>query len=157
MRALFKMTREEVQAIRERSEAIQKMCIDEEIEKGDFLFVDHHLPRKSGTDKHFLDETSWDLSDEEMRFVKEGLQMLEKYHKAFYAGTLESGADILPLWLAFPLYPRDTMGWRMGAGEDYGMKWVSWFGGLSEEEQRKYNEKFPMPDYWAMVGLTTKQ
>lgn len=70
------MTREEVQTIRERSEAIQKMCIDEEIRKGDFLFIDHRLPRKGDTDKHFLDETGWDLSDEEMQFVKEGLQML---------------------------------------------------------------------------------
>lgn len=151
------MTREEVQAIRERSEAIQKMCIDEEIDKGDFLFVDHHLPRKSGTDKHFLDETGWDLSDEEMQFVKEGLQMLDGYRQAFYDDNLESGADVLPLWLAFPLYPRGTMGWRMGAGERYGMEWGKWFGGLSEEEQRKYNEKFPMPDYWAKVGRITKQ
>ena len=43
-----------------------------------------------------------------------------------------------PPWLAYPEYERYSLGWRMGSGEDYLDRFVSWFEALGEKEREIY-------------------
>ncbi len=53
-----------------------------------------------------------------------------------------------PPWIAYPHIERYSIGWRMGYGEDYIMKWGKWYDALSEKEQKEYQELFPAPITW---------
>ncbi|MBR6744706.1 MAG: DUF1768 domain-containing protein [Clostridia bacterium] len=57
-----------------------------------------------------------------------------------------------PPFLAFPSYGRYSMGWRMGSGEGYVIKFGAWLRRFCEEDQRIYQNLFPSPitlfDYW---------
>lgn len=53
-----------------------------------------------------------------------------------------------PVWIAFPLIPWGSIGWRMGAGEDYWHAWLAWFNGLSAEERAAYQQTWPEPEMW---------
>ena len=54
-----------------------------------------------------------------------------------------------PPWLAYPGYERYSLGWRMGSGEDYLDRFVSWFEALGEKEREAYRARFPEPFTWA--------
>ena len=54
----------------------------------------------------------------------------------------------LPLWLAFPEIPRYSIGWRMGAGEDYVMAFGNWWEKLSLKAQQEYQQRYPEPADW---------
>jgi hypothetical protein len=53
-----------------------------------------------------------------------------------------------PLWKRFPNYPKSSMGWRMGGGEDYLDEWRRWFVGLDPGTRETYIEQNPEPDGW---------
>ena len=57
-----------------------------------------------------------------------------------------------PPFLEFPSYGRYSMGWRMGSGEGYVMKFGAWLERFCEEDQKIYQNLFPSPitlfDYW---------
>lgn len=53
-----------------------------------------------------------------------------------------------PPWLAYPKIERYSIGWRMGYGEDYIMKWGSWYDSLTNEEKMEYQTLFPEPVTW---------
>ena len=57
-----------------------------------------------------------------------------------------------PPFLEFPTYGRYCMGWRMGAGESYVMKFGAWLDRFCEADQKIYKNHFPSPitlfDYW---------
>jgi len=53
---------------------------------------------------------------------------------------------MLPLWLAYPSYSSVTIGWRMGSGEQYRIRWHYWFAGLCEADQANYRHRFPAPE-----------
>ena len=57
-----------------------------------------------------------------------------------------------PPFLEFPTFGRYCMGWRMGAGEGYVMKFGAWLKRFCEEDQKVYQNLFPAPitlfDYW---------
>jgi len=55
----------------------------------------------------------------------------------------------LPLWLEYPTYPSGCMGWRMGGGEDYVIKFYKWFDTLTKDEQENYRKIFPEPKHWS--------
>lgn len=68
----------------------------------------------------------------------------------------ELGADfdelaepMLPPWEQFPDIGRYSIGWRMGTGEGYIIKFGCWYGGLSAEGQRRYQDLNPPPGEWA--------
>lgn len=147
-----RMTKEDVQAIRKKSDDIQQFCIDEEKTNLSCKYLYHHLPMKD-PEKYFLDADNWDLTKEERAFIEKGLKELETYHRAFLHDELAEDADVLPPWIAFPLYPLGTMGWRMGTGETYKAKWNEYMGSLTEEERSAYNRRFPMPLY--MIPIIT--
>jgi hypothetical protein len=52
---------------------------------------------------------------------------------------------LLPLWAVFPHYTSVTIGWRMGYGEKYKYRWHAWYRSLSDEDRRKYKQRFPAP------------
>lgn len=53
-----------------------------------------------------------------------------------------------PLWLIFPEISRGSIGWRMGYGEDYAIKFWEWYDLLTEEDKIKYQNLFPEPIGW---------
>ena len=53
-----------------------------------------------------------------------------------------------PVWIEFPDIPWGSIGWRMGAGEDYWAEWRSWYSNLSEAEQISYKAKWSEPKPW---------
>lgn len=53
-----------------------------------------------------------------------------------------------PLWMEYPEYERYSLGWRMGAGEDYAGSFWGWFEALPESDKKEYMELFPEPITW---------
>ena len=53
-----------------------------------------------------------------------------------------------PQWIAFPAYTEFTIGWRMGAGEDYKSKFWDWYESLTPAQQKEYQALFPYPCFW---------
>jgi hypothetical protein len=54
-----------------------------------------------------------------------------------------------PPWIVFPHIPVGHIGWRMGAGEDYNVRFRRWFGTLTPAEQAHYAELNPEPPGWS--------
>jgi hypothetical protein len=52
-----------------------------------------------------------------------------------------------PPWEMFP-YPWGSLGWRMGRGEDYWIKFVRWYSGLDGAAQAAYRAAHPEPADW---------
>ena len=52
---------------------------------------------------------------------------------------------LLPLWGVFPHYTSVTTFWRQGYGEHYKYLWHTWYRGLSDEDRRRYKQRFPAP------------
>jgi hypothetical protein len=53
-----------------------------------------------------------------------------------------------PVWIEFPKIPWGSIGWRMGAGEDYWHKWMPWYKELSVSEREAYKTNWPEPEGW---------
>lgn len=53
-----------------------------------------------------------------------------------------------PLWIAYPMIPSGSLGWRMGWGETYAYKFADWFADLSDDEKQEYIKLFPEPQRW---------
>jgi hypothetical protein len=60
----------------------------------------------------------------------------------------ELKAPLLPPWLKFPDRPPHSIGWHMGAGDEYMCEFGPWYGGLTAEGRRKYKEMYPPPKGW---------
>ena len=58
---------------------------------------------------------------------------------------------ILPPWLEYPTFPRYSIGWRMGGGEDYWDEFWTAYQALTTEEKRWYRHDFPEPAAWSNV------
>lgn len=54
-----------------------------------------------------------------------------------------------PVWLVFPKIPWGSIGWRMGAGEDYWQAWTLWFKAQPAEARKSYERAWPEPEGWA--------
>lgn len=50
-----------------------------------------------------------------------------------------------PPWIKYPALSEFSLGWRMGAAEDYKFKFWQWFERLDEAVQRAYARAFPYP------------
>lgn len=60
-----------------------------------------------------------------------------------------------PIWLMYPEIPAGSIGWRMGYGETYAMKFSAWFHKLTKEEQAEFNKKFPEPVCFTQFEFNT--
>lgn len=59
------------------------------------------------------------------------------------------GDDPPPPWIKFPDIPRMSIGWRMGAGEDYKHDFYAWFRSLTPEQRADVRVRWPEPQEWA--------
>jgi hypothetical protein len=62
-----------------------------------------------------------------------------------------------PPWSVLPSIPAGSIGWRMGAGEEYYDAFYRWFSSLSPTEQSDYALKYPVPDDWTDLYQTIKE
>jgi ribA/ribD-fused uncharacterized protein len=53
-----------------------------------------------------------------------------------------------PPWMRHPGITSGSVGWRMGHGEDYAIRFSEWLRALSAEDRAKYQEMFPAPKTW---------
>ncbi len=61
--------------------------------------------------------------------------------------------QMLPCWLEYRWISPSSIGWRMGVGESYRLKWLKWLKSLPLEEQQDYIKQFPEPKMWKWGGL----
>jgi ribA/ribD-fused uncharacterized protein len=63
--------------------------------------------------------------------------------------NIKKGKKIMPPpWLAYPKIERYSIGWRMGYGEDYMIRFSNWWDTLSQEERMECQTLFPEPVTW---------
>ena len=53
-----------------------------------------------------------------------------------------------PVWNEFPAIPWGSIGWRMGAGEDYWREWISWYSSLNPQEKSEYKNNWSEVSGW---------
>ena len=63
----------------------------------------------------------------------------------------ELSSPLNPPWEKYPEIEHDSIGWRMGYGEDYISQWGVWYHGLSDSGKRKYRAMYPEPADWQGV------
>jgi hypothetical protein len=63
---------------------------------------------------------------------------------------MQTAPELAPPWLEFPQIPWGSIGWRMGAGEDYWRKWLAWWKSDAQAAARlTYQSRWPEPPGWA--------
>src|SRR6478672_6140932 len=62
---------------------------------------------------------------------------------------LRSTAEMQVPWERLPEIPRYSIGWRMGAGEDYWYDWLTWLRALSADQREDYRRLHPETVEWA--------
>lgn len=53
-----------------------------------------------------------------------------------------------PPWVERPEIPFMSIGWRMGYGEDYAVKFDRWYKALTVEQRTQYELDYPEPPSW---------
>lgn len=147
----------DMQDLRKKGEYILSLCVDiptDEI----YEPVVHHLPLLNNNGMA-VDEENWNLSAQEKATVKMYLKELADYAKTVIAAyhnetVLADIADIeiLPLWIVFPHYPATTLGWRMGAGEEYEEVYYRMMKSKDQQARTAYKAKYPAPPYMVVRG-----
>ncbi len=54
-----------------------------------------------------------------------------------------------PPWEVYPHIPFLDIGWRMGPGETYWVKFSDFYNALSEGEKAQYERENPEPEAWS--------
>jgi len=65
--------------------------------------------------------------------------------KTLVKESLDDEGYLLPYWLKYPEIPIDSIGWRMGEGEDYLFLNRLYFQCLSDEGKSYYEQKYRKP------------
>ncbi|MEM6693830.1 MAG: hypothetical protein AAF626_04115 [Pseudomonadota bacterium] len=63
--------------------------------------------------------------------------------------TVERSGELVPPWVWKPDMPRESIGWRMGGGEDYLSALGGWIRDLQETDFIEYRRRFPEPEAWS--------
>ena len=57
--------------------------------------------------------------------------------------------ELSPLWIVFPYIPKESIGWRMGAGDDYLNQWLEWWRtDFPADLKEGYQLRWPEPQGW---------
>lgn len=123
---------------------------------------DHLMPLKLGFSKYdFFYPEAWNVPCEEKEQMMKDVNLLFDYARAIvYVGNfvmeradnpkimeLFQEFSLLPRWIVFPLYPRDTVGWRANLAADYVKIFHYWFSVIPEDVREEYCKKWPVPAY----------
>ena len=60
----------------------------------------------------------------------------------------ENKQEVKPPWIHMPGVSKYDIGWRMGSGEDYIIKFWKYYDGLSKTEQKEYRKKYKARKEW---------
>jgi hypothetical protein len=63
---------------------------------------------------------------------------------------------LLPPWKKYPETPAGSIGWRMGAGEDYFDMFYRWFSALNDAEWTRFASENPEPAGWRLYQTITE-
>lgn len=55
---------------------------------------------------------------------------------------------MLPPWEKYPDIKHNSIGWRMGRGEDYFNSFYPWFSSLDQNAKDNYKRDHPEPASW---------
>lgn len=79
------------------------------------------------------------------KFIAAGYnpQIVEEHTEKLVQESLDDDGYLLPPHLKFPDIPKNSIGWRMGPGEDYMILLTYWFECLPKEESLLYKKKYP--------------
>jgi len=70
---------------------------------------------------------------------------------------IDDDGDLLAPWLVFPEIHPMSIGWRMGAGEDYLHLFASQYlrrdGDVDDVVRRRLRRKHPAPTYWPFFWM----
>jgi hypothetical protein len=99
------------------------------MKSADNSFDKHHSPRLSNGLK-----PEWD-------------KMLRDFKKPTRTSHGAKASELLPPWLVFE-YPRSSIGWRMGPGEDYMASSRLKFSSLSPRDRKSFVERYSEPEGW---------
>ena len=58
-----------------------------------------------------------------------------------------------PPWIAYPEFGRQSIGWRMGKGEDYISEWFIYLESCSKDQREAYRNKYPEPEDWLGIYI----
>ena len=61
---------------------------------------------------------------------------------------MQSDIELKAPWEEFPDYPRGSLGWRMGPGEDHVDDWRRFYSELTPEERAAYQCRHPAQGEW---------
>lgn len=60
----------------------------------------------------------------------------------------DADGRMIPPWLKYPNLPRRSMGWRMGIGEGYVHKFLTWWNRLPRKQRLSYRGMYVEPEEW---------
>jgi hypothetical protein len=56
--------------------------------------------------------------------------------------------QMIPPWIKYPNIPRQSVGWRMGLGEQYLAEFESWWNKQLRSTHLELRSAYPEPDEW---------
>ncbi|NNE87032.1 MAG: hypothetical protein HKN27_03065 [Silicimonas sp.] len=83
-----------------------------------------------------------------LKNLQESLPSIQERQREFLASLPD---PLLPPWKQYPDLPAGSMGWKMGAGEDYVMHFMRWFADLPKARQVEYVSENPPPKHWYWI------
>ncbi|QLC20762.1 hypothetical protein HFP51_00320 [Parasphingopyxis sp. CP4] len=86
--------------------------------------------------------------DERPMSADEIMKMVNEAHQHMRENRVPYPDPMLPPWIVFPDYERQSMGWRMGSGEDYWHDFSDWFRALDDQARAQYIAANPEPTGW---------
>jgi len=55
---------------------------------------------------------------------------------------------LVPPWIKYPNIPRESLGWRMGDGEVYLIRFGGWWRNQSDDSHQAFKAKYVEPEHW---------
>ncbi len=56
---------------------------------------------------------------------------------------------MVPPWIKYPNIPRQSIGWRMGVGEQYLHEFASWWSKQVRANRLTLRSAYPEPEHWS--------
>jgi hypothetical protein len=62
--------------------------------------------------------------------------------------SFDNDGNMIPPWTVFPTIPFGSLGWKMGNGELYLIRFNVWFSKLDKMKKQEYVSRYPKPEDW---------